>query len=225
MKYENCHPRICLQTVLFFSFLLFTRNGLISEIYSSFRLQRYKTLDGLNFETITYGIHVLDAMGIFLNKQKVMYKLSASSITTPYKFLWTYGLSDIYKLVHFHFTRLQSYIYTAKACSTLTWVKGESQFNSNLSEETYLEGQWEHCNDDSYHRVEHEVKDVGDGPVCPSGESVLLHHYQVLLWLVLHQHRHVNLMRGEKEGGEMMTWKIWCFGSHRKSTGSKMFEA
>ena len=111
-------------------------------------------------------------------------------------------LSDLYKLVHFHFTRLQSYIYTAKACSTLTWVKGESQFNSNLSEETYLEGQWEHCNDDSYHRIEHEVKDVGDGPVGPSGESVLLHHYQVLLWFVLHQHRHVNLMRGEREGGE-----------------------
>ena len=33
----------------------------------------------------------LDATGISLNKQKLMYNILTPSITAPYKFLWTYG--------------------------------------------------------------------------------------------------------------------------------------
>ena len=38
-------------------------------------------------------INPLDGIGICFNKHKMMYKLLATSIITPYKSLWTYGVS------------------------------------------------------------------------------------------------------------------------------------
>ena len=55
-----------------------------------------------------------------------------------------------------------------------------------LSEEPYLEYQREDGNLQGNGDVEKEVEGVGDQPIRDSAQTILLHHYQVLLVLVFH---------------------------------------
>ena len=63
----------------------------------------------------------------------------------------------------------------------------------SLCEHAYLEEQREDKYLDGHWHVEQEVEGVSDEPVGPATEAVLLHHSEVLLKLVLHQHRHEHL--------------------------------
>lgn len=57
---------------------------------------------------------------------------------------------------------------------------------SYLSEEPYLEYEGEDGNLQGNGDIEEEVESVGDQPVGDSAQTILLHHYQVLLILVFH---------------------------------------
>ena len=62
-----------------------------------------------------------------------------------------------------------------------------------LSKKPYLEGKrtcgHDHCDDN----IEDEIETVFDEPVGPAAQSVLLHHDQMFLITILHQHRNKHL--------------------------------
>ena len=62
-----------------------------------------------------------------------------------------------------------------------------------LCEQPYLEDEGKYKYDQEHHAVEQEVEDVGDQPVGPAAEAILLHHDQVFLVLILHHRRDEHL--------------------------------
>ena len=66
--------------------------GMCAHYIISKAITRFHVIDRIMFEKASAILfNPLDAMGISLDKQKLMYKVLAPSIMTPYKFLWTYG--------------------------------------------------------------------------------------------------------------------------------------
>ena len=60
------------------------------------------------------------------------------------------------------------------------------RYSTYLSEEPYLEYQREDGNLQGNGDVQEEMEGVGDQPIRDSAQTILLHHYQVLLVLVFH---------------------------------------
>ena len=75
-------------------------------------------------------------------------------------------------------------------------VKMIFKATTNLCKQSYLESEGDDCDDDGDNCVQHEVEQVGDCPVCPARQPILLHHYEMFLRLILHQHSHIHLRGG-----------------------------
>lgn len=76
--------------------------------------------------------------------------------------------------------------------------------HTHLSEYPYLEDEWEYNDLYDDGNVEDVVESVGDQPVCPATQTILLHHNQVPLILVFHYSRHEYLGRErEREKAEL----------------------